>query len=173
MSAWSALEAVTADEVIERLSAGEVETGHWLDRALTACGGTVPQAFRNDLAREIGRAVLEIRADLSANGRLLLYRGLDRAPERGRARGIHWTADPDVAAGFGPHVLALEVDPADVDWVATVIRRIGWPKEREISLRPAASPAGDPLDEPAGQVLDRDPEEGLAGREDEAPEPDH
>jgi len=132
------LRDVDADAVLRMLDEGDTDHQNcWLGRAHASFGGgPVPQAFRDVLAAEIAKAAAGIGA-AGADGGIVLHRGLSAEPDLSRI-GRHWSDSRAVASDYGPYLATATVSADDVDWCATVLRRIGWPREREVTLRPEA-----------------------------------
>jgi hypothetical protein len=128
------LQNVDVDAIFRILAEGDVDHHNcWLGRAYHSFGGRpVSQAFRAAVAAEIGKAREALKSFDDA-GDLVLYRGLLCEPDLSSV-GRHWSNDKAVANEYGPYLVTANVSTDAVDWCGTVLRRIGWPHEREITL---------------------------------------
>ena len=102
----------------------------WLSRAYHS-GGRSSDRFASVLRDEVEATL----ADLPEQPLLRIHRGRLTLDDESHA--THWSEDIGVARRFGPHIQTIEIARDQVDWVATLIRRISWPGEREISLKAA------------------------------------
>jgi hypothetical protein len=140
-------------DVFERLDRGDLEAGSWLMRAWdrlpddqNASGGgrwlkAVPAPFLEMVEAEMAKAIAAIEADLAevevqGGRRVVLWRGLTRPPDDDRPAGVHWSPLPEAARTHGRHLVRAEIPTDRIDWIETLVRRISWPLEREVSLKP-------------------------------------
>ncbi|MFC4235951.1 hypothetical protein ACFOY8_11965 [Thalassospira xianhensis] len=132
------LREIDADAVLEIIDKGDVDYHNcWLGRAYATFGsGPVPRAFHGVLSAEVAKVIAAL-GEIELAGRIALYRGLSCEPDLSSI-GRHWSDSRAVALEHGPYILKANVCADDVDWCGTVLRRIGWPREREFTLKPEA-----------------------------------
>lgn len=69
-----------------------------------------------------------------------LYRGLkeQNPPSENKPVGIHWTNHMITAEDYanGGHILIANIQPNQINWMDTILRRLAWKHEREFSVKP-------------------------------------
>lgn len=129
------LDQVTAYDIIKHLDI-EYDSGHWLQRALTALNG---REISREIFDKISDQVNIIRAEIETSfrcGKISIFRGLREFPGAGRSVGLHWSISESKAKEFGDFQLRVEIGPECVDWVSTISKRIGWARENEVTVLP-------------------------------------
>jgi hypothetical protein len=125
---------ITVADIFRYLESNSYDTHlGWLDRAYQS-GGDDPK-FVHLIQGELNK----VRDRLPKGDPVKLYRGLKRPMEKDRPN-THWSESHDVAAEYGSFIYTAMVPASRVDWLATVVRRISWPNEKEISLFPGFLP---------------------------------
>lgn len=136
-STHSTLDRITAETIIHALETRNDSDFHnsWLVRALEAQNGTVQEGFIRDIEERL-ELVKKLLAPITQSNPVTLWRGTSRPPENGM--GIHWSDNRAVAEMHGPYLAEALVSHQSIDWIATVIRRMSWPREYEVSLTPGS-----------------------------------
>lgn len=128
------LSAITARQIIDAIPQADydIQINAWLGRAYNAAGKKPSQKFIDELDEALVELKRELRQWIDAPTPLM--RGLQGSPENGRSVGTHWTDYRYTALSHGHYIMHATVLPGSIDWMATIMRRLSWPKEREFSL---------------------------------------
>lgn len=130
------LDEITVSDILHYLDTTHYDTHlGWLSRAYVSAGDPPQKGFLDMVEMELDA----VRVLLPKGDTIKLYRGLNRPIENERTN-LHWTESYAVAQQHGRFVYVTSVAPEQVDWLGTVVRRISWPKEQEISLHADANP---------------------------------
>lgn len=124
---------ISADMIIDALRERDDPdfTNTWLVRGLEAVDWRVTPAIHADIEKAL-LAAQEAIQPVWVQEDALLWRGFTEAP-RGDL-GVHWADTRRHAERHGSYIVSARVQNASIDWIGTLIRRICWPKEHEVSL---------------------------------------
>ena len=125
------LDQITPDDILYYLENTDDRHLGWLERAYGTTQGRIDKDFKQMVSDELTRTRQGLRQYDTPI--LTLYRGIDNQHDDSRDA-IHWTPVRSIALDFGKYVYETTVPNDAVDWIQTIVRRIGFPHEQEISL---------------------------------------
>lgn len=125
------LEDITVDILLSHIEDAPKDIKDWMYRGYWNKGSGYQ--FENMVDQKIRSAVFDVKA--WRGNPTPLMRGIPRK-EIKEPFGVHWTVSLDRAIEFagGYNFLRTNVSLDDVNWLHTVMRRIAWKYEYEISL---------------------------------------
>lgn len=125
---------VTTDTVLARIAKEEPDVRQsWVVRAYFVQDGRIDSKFIEVLSQEIEKVkskLLEWTSDPTP-----LYRGMSRPPKGGRV-GTHWSPEYRAARQHGKFIMEMSPPMTAIDWTGTVLRRMSWSMEAEITMLP-------------------------------------